>query len=1358
MKNQKKYYLGLDIGTNSVGYAVTDEEYNLVKFHGEPAWGVMVFDSAGQSSERRMYRTARRRLARRKQRVQLISELFAEEISKVDPSFLKRLSESRLFREAAESDFTLFNDSGFTDKEYHSQYPTIHHLICELMSDKSAHDVRLVYLACIWLVAHRGHFLSNLDREHLSDCKEFSSVYQEFINFFSNNGYDSPWKDENIENIGEILRVKDGVTSKYKKLVTELFGTLKPSKEAREDFPFNTDAIVRLLAGGTVKLKDLFFNEAYDELGSVCLGMDEDKLGEIMASMGEDYDLIASMRKLYDWSVLVEVLGDEETISMAKVNIYEQHKKDLAALKTVIKKYCPDRYDDVFRKLDKDNYAAYVYHTNPGDDASKLKKKNKEDFSKFILSVIKDIVPQKTDEAVLNDMKARLELRSFLPKQKDTDNRVIPYQLYWYELKQILENAASYLPFLNEKDLEGYIVKEKVLSVMSFRIPYFVGPLNQHSDYAWIVRKQGKIYPWNFEDMVDLDASEESFIRKLTNKCTYLPEEDVLPKDSLCYHRYMVLNEINNIKVNGRKIPVELKQRIYNELFLARKKVTRKQIIDFLICNGVIGKDEKELVGGLDEEIKANLIPQISFRRLMEAGILNEEDVEEIIKRASYAEEKTRLAKWLTKRYPQISEEDRKYICNLKIKEFGRLSRKFLCELEGVEKASGELTTIIGALWETNNNLMELLSDRYTFREKLDELSGEYYSEKNLKLEEKLERMYVPSAVRRPIYRTFDIIKDIEKAFGKPEKIFIEMARGGDPVLKGKRTKTRKQQILELYEKCKDEDVRLLKQQLEAMGEYAENKLQSDKLFLYYMQLGRSMYSWEPIEIEKLGATKEYDIDHIYPQAYVKDDSIINNEVLVLSKENGSKSDIYPISADIRAKMRPYWEHLKAAGLLSEEKFRRLTRSTPFTAEEKMGFISRQLTETTQSTKAIADLLKEHFPESEIVYCKAKLASEFRHEFDLYKARTFNDLHHAADAYLNVVTGNVYQAKFLSKWFDPEREYSVKTKTVFTHPVKCGNRQVWSGTEMLEKVKKTAEKNNAHFTKYKFFKKGGLFDQMPVTASENLVPLKKGMPTELYGGYNKPGVMCFLPVRYTAGKKKELFIMTVELLQGSQVLKSEDEMRAYSLRHLSSILKKEVNDVEFPLGFRPWKVNTVLSLDGFKVCITASASGGKCLSVQPIIQFSADAFWKYYIKKLEMFVEKSKNNKTYMYDEAFDKINKQDNLRLYELYERKLQHSLYQKRVNSASVENVLMNGKATFESLNMIDQAVTLLNIHQVFCRATGGVDLTLIKGSKNIGATVNFSTTVSNWAKKYKKVVIVDESPSGLWRKESQNLLELL
>ena len=34
--SEEKIFVGLDIGTDSVGYAITDEKYVLKKFHGEP--------------------------------------------------------------------------------------------------------------------------------------------------------------------------------------------------------------------------------------------------------------------------------------------------------------------------------------------------------------------------------------------------------------------------------------------------------------------------------------------------------------------------------------------------------------------------------------------------------------------------------------------------------------------------------------------------------------------------------------------------------------------------------------------------------------------------------------------------------------------------------------------------------------------------------------------------------------------------------------------------------------------------------------------------------------------------------------------------------------------------------------------------------------------------------------------------------------------------------------------------------------------------------------------------------------------------------------------------------------------------
>ena len=92
------YFLGLDCGTSSVGYAVTDEAYNILKFNGKAMWGSHVFNEAVPAENRRMNRCARRRLERRKQRVKLLQEIFAEEITKTDPSFFNdNISLSILF-------------------------------------------------------------------------------------------------------------------------------------------------------------------------------------------------------------------------------------------------------------------------------------------------------------------------------------------------------------------------------------------------------------------------------------------------------------------------------------------------------------------------------------------------------------------------------------------------------------------------------------------------------------------------------------------------------------------------------------------------------------------------------------------------------------------------------------------------------------------------------------------------------------------------------------------------------------------------------------------------------------------------------------------------------------------------------------------------------------------------------------------------------------------------------------------------------------------------------------------------------------------------------------------------------------
>jgi CRISPR-associated endonuclease Csn1 len=200
MKTDKvgNYFLGLDIGTNSVGWAATDENYDLLKYKNHSMWGVHLFDEGTDSKERRAHRTARRRLQRRKQRIALLQDLFKEEISKVDPRFYIRLKESALLREDKtdkNNTNTLFNDLGFTDKEFYKKYPTIHHLISAQIDgeEQSLGDIRLVYLSCAWLLKNRGHFLNDLDVDNVDKLNDFNELYSNFEAFFESNGYDIPW-------------------------------------------------------------------------------------------------------------------------------------------------------------------------------------------------------------------------------------------------------------------------------------------------------------------------------------------------------------------------------------------------------------------------------------------------------------------------------------------------------------------------------------------------------------------------------------------------------------------------------------------------------------------------------------------------------------------------------------------------------------------------------------------------------------------------------------------------------------------------------------------------------------------------------------------------------------------------------------------------------------------------------------------------------------------------------------------------------------------------------------------------------------------------------------------------------------
>lgn len=1345
----QKYYVGLDMGTGSLGWAVTDQEYNIIRKHGKALWGSRLFEMAKTAEERRMHRTARRRGDREKWRIQILQEIFSEEISKVDPGFFLRMKESKYWPEdkrdmdgkCPELPYALFVDADYTDKDYHKEFPTIYHLRKKLMETDEMPDIRLVYLALHHMMKHRGHFLLSGD---IANIRKFDTTFSQFVEKVRNEELDFylEFDEESMTKMEELLKDKAvSKSDKKKRLIKELKASTKCEK-----------ALLNLIVGGTVKLSEIFSDDELAECEKPSISFADstydDYKDTVASDLAERYIIIEAAKAVYDWSVLADIMGSHDSLSDAKVEIYEKHHEDLNLLKKLVKKYCDrDVYQDIFVNPESKlcNYPAYIGVTKRNGKKVDLtgKRCNKEDFYKFLKKNLKalDGVVSGKDAEILANINADIEQGTFLPKQVNKDNSVLPYQVHEFELKEILENLKSKSELIEKN-------ADKILQTFKFRIPYYVGPLNVIKDvhdpkFSWAVRRTDeKIYPWNFEEVIDTEASAQKFIRRMTNKCTYLYGEDVLPKESLLYSKFMVLNELNNLRINGDKPSIELKQKIYEEVFQKNRKVTLAKLKRYLILEGIADKNVD--ITGIDGDFKATLTSYHDFKEKLSGAELTDAEKEDIILNVTlFGEDKKLLKSRVTKTYPQLTEKQVKAIGGLSYNGWGRLSREFLENIVAADPETGEVWTIIRALWESNDNLMQLLGSKYEFKDKVDEHNK---SDEEVNLSYKtVEELFVSPAVKRQIWQTLSVVKEIQKVMGgPPERIFVEMTRKdlnntSNSSKKNGRTASRRTALQELYKHCKNEE----RQWVEELNAYEDNQLRSDRLYLYYTQKGRCMYTGDPIELQDLWNKNKYDIDHIYPQSKVMDDSI-ENRVLVKRVNNAEKSDRYPLSTSIQNKMKPFWKSLLEGGFIGKEKYNRLVRTSEFSADELAGFIARQLVETSQSTKIVADILNQAFKESKIIYSKAGNVSRFRKEFDLLKVRDLNDLHHAKDAYLNIVVGNTYYVKFTqnASWFVkkyPGRSYNLKTMFTSGRDVERNGEIAWKGGSdgTIATVRRTMSKNNILVTRKSYKVSGELFDQQLMKKGKGQLPVKSSEErlTSIgkYGGYNKVSGAYYALVE--SEDKKGNLIRTLEevpIYLSKQVEKDESIYLRYLVENKG--LKKP------RVIIKCIKKDTLFKINGFPLYL--SGRTGQSLIYKCAGQLILEKEYSDLIKKILKYVDGTKVDKNLKLVKN-DGITKDALLALYDELLSKLEQSIYKKRPNNQY--DSLAKNRSKVNELSCEKLCLLISEVLHLFQCRSGSSDLSLIGGTGRAGII-----QISNNISRCEECVIVNQSPTGIFENE--------
>lgn len=1029
----KKYSIGLDIGVASVGWACLTPEFRIPKHNGRYAIGVREFEAANTAEERRIQRGTRRRYNRRIKRIQLLQQTL-NPLFQNDSNFIMNIdaNEQHFWRNNNQFENKSLSEVLTSLNINPKKYPTIFHLRKALLKSEQKFDPRLIYLALHNLVKYRGHFLN--ESMGWINTKENETTLEMLNEYFTlleqvgygNNQQDQPITENILLKIVQIIENKELTNSDKRTSIKKLIG-----KEYHDP--------ISLIIGLKSNMNKLFFNSdnanSYKEEKLKISFTDED-ITEVYEKLTDDEQVIIDQaNKIFQHVLLNDLLDGHQCVAEAKVTSYDQFKEDLMILKDIYNQYLGEKaYRDMFI-TSRTNQTKYkntkdIKFLCTFDRFLKVHKEEDafyKELKKVFDSIIKSSDSTKDDITNVQNALERLNKNVFLQKQKSYLNAAIPHQNNEYEAKTILKNQQKYYPEITDDMIN------KVSQIISFRIPYYIGPLLKKAtdnDFGWVVRKNTSEHalPWTIDEVIDRSQSAEKFINRMTNYCAYLTNEKVLPKHSLSYQLFEVLNELNGIQIRPEyelpnkkyRLDYEEKQWVIKNVFQKYKNVTHKILLRELKnspykelvldnqtdnLNNVFGTQKEDRFGSsLSSYISlSNIFPNIDQS--------NEDMIEELIYWITVFEDKDIIKLKIKEKYSNISDKQIELLVQLPFVGWGRLSHKLINELPADINKS---LTILDIMKQKPVVFMEVLgTEKYQLNERFKKLNLQNnHSFTKIRYKDIAELQGSPS-IKKGIWQAILIIEDLVEIFGEPEHIMIEFAREEGAK---KRTEDRKKQINNL-QKAISKDEKELKSFLKEHSRYNEDEYNDQRLYLYITQEGKCLYTGEALNVSRL---QDYEIDHILPKNFVKDDSF-DNLALVTSEANqakgGTKMPLEIISDKDKFYQKTQWKKLLDNKLISQSKYFKLMKES-FSDQDKESFFARQLVETRQITKHVKDLLNDRFEHTEIHPVNANIVTNLRKHSNITKMRGLNNKHHAIDAAITALVVqfviNKYGSNFLN--------------------------------------------------------------------------------------------------------------------------------------------------------------------------------------------------------------------------------------------------------------------------------------------------------------------------------------------------------
>ena len=568
---------------------------------------------------------------------------------------------------------------------------------------------------------------------------------------------------------------------------------------------------------------------------------------------------------------------------------------------------------------------------------------------------------------------------------------------YKREAIAILENQAKFHKTINNTFIDEYI------KILTRKRDFYIGPGDElnRTNYG-IYKTDGRTINSIFEELI--------------GKCSIYTEEKRASKATFTAQEFNVLNDLNNLIIEGRKLTEKEKKEIIAKILNSKvKSFTYKRMIN--IIKRVTGLENENAIKGYRINKKEN--PEFhnfeAERKLKiylkdtsidyENFDINKKDL--LAQILSLSKDYKSLRKNCKEKLPELSSDEVsllfKYLQENKVLYSGwhNFSVRIMQEMRE-------------DLYKRPVNQMNILIEKGIRKNIKKKFEGYKYIPPNFLDEE----IYNP-VVKRSVNQCVRLINAILKKYGELEAIVIEMPRETNE--KDERKKI--QEIEKNNEREKNEALNRIRNEYPVTREDINRQKDMPlKIRLWYQQDGRCIYTGKIISVQDLIKNPNiFEIDHIIPKSISLDDSL-NNKVLVYNYANQLKGQRTPFNAFVFSNKIIYEDMKERASQLYDNKKINKIKLDLLTFEEDINkyevrqrFINRNLVDTRYVSRVVLNGLQEFMKanktNTQIHVVRGKFTSQIRRRWGIRKDREESYAHHGIDATIVAISYMIGQSE-----------------------------------------------------------------------------------------------------------------------------------------------------------------------------------------------------------------------------------------------------------------------------------------------------------------------------------------------------------